>query len=90
MSEARVNIGDLRRFSAQLKAYNEKLKSSRGELLSALEQLGQDWDDEQRRKFEEGLRQASQAMDRLSERIDSTQLPYLHKKIQAGERYLNH
>lgn len=88
MAGAQVNIAELRRFSSQLRAYSEKLKQNKNQLLSALGQLGQAWDDDRRKQFEEQLQQATTAIDNLTQRIESTELPYLQRKIQAGERYL--
>lgn len=90
MPGAQVNVAELERFAANLKAYNERLKQSKSQIMSALDHLGQSWDDSQRKKFDESLQQTLKTIDRLSQNIENVELPYLRQKIQAGRIYLGH
>lgn len=87
MGQAHGNPEELRLFANALQHYLDTLEDETGQLDGAFNQLGDTWDDQKRREFEEVYRQLRGALDAFREQSND-QIPYLHQLATDLETYL--
>ena len=67
MSQAHGNPEELRIFAGALQKYLDVLNEETGQLDGAFNQLGDTWDDQKRREFEEVYMQLRNALNHFNE-----------------------
>ncbi len=87
MSQAIVNPGEIRRFAARLKQFNNELLNQLTVLHGQLSGLGQSWRDREHDKFVQEFDQTMQVIKRF---VDSTNqhIPFLLRKADRADEYL--
>ena len=88
MSQAHGNPEELRIFAGALQKYLDVLNEETGQLDGAFNQLGDTWDDQKRREFEEVYMQLRNALDHFNEQA-AEQVPYLQQLAVDLETYLS-
>ena len=88
MSQAHGNPEELRIFAGALQKYLDVLNEETGQLDGAFNQLGDTWDDQKRREFEEVYMQLRSALDHFNEQA-AEQVPYLQQLAVDLETYLS-
>ena len=88
MSQAHGNPEELRIFASALQKYLDVLNEETGQLDGAFNQLGDTWDDQKRRKFEEVYMQLRNALNHFNEQA-AEQIPYLQQLAVDLETYLS-
>jgi uncharacterized protein YukE len=88
MPQAIVDPGELRRFAQSLKRFNTDLLESSSILSNQLASLSQSWRDQENKKFSEEFQQSMKVISRFIE-TNSEHIPYLLRKAQLVEEYLN-
>lgn len=79
---------DVRRFAEELQRFNNDLQSRMGSLQARFAALGDTWQDQEHSKFAEEFKQTLKALRKFIE-ISNIHAPYLMKKAQRIEEYLN-
>lgn len=87
MSMAIANPEELRNFANTLQKYLENIEEETGALISAFSSLGDTWQDQQKTKFEEILKELLSILKRFEEDA-SEQIPHLLKMAEDLETYL--
>jgi|UniRef100_UPI00356391E7 hypothetical protein len=87
MSMAIANPEELRNFANTLQKYLENIEEETGVLTSAFSSLGDTWQDQQKNKFEEILKELLAVLKRFEEDA-SEQIPHLLKMAEDLETYL--
>ena len=87
MSMAIANPKELRNFANILQKYLENIEEETGDLTSAFSSLGDTWQDQQKNKFEEILKELLAVLKRFEEDA-SEQIPHLLKMAEDLETYL--
>ena len=88
MSQAHGNPEELRIFAGALQKYLDVLNEETGQLDGAFNQLGDTWDDQKRREFEEVYMQLRNALNHFNEQA-AEQIPYLQQLAVDLETYLS-
>ena len=78
----------VRRFAEELKRFNTDLQDKMGSLQARFSGLADTWQDQEHTKFEEEFKQIMKALKRFIE-VSNQQTPYLLRKAQRIEEYLN-
>lgn len=88
MPQAIMDPEQVRRFADELKRFNGDLQDRLAALQSRFAALGDTWQDQEHAKFVEEFKQTIKALKRFVE-ISSQHTPYLLRKAQRIEEYLN-
>jgi uncharacterized protein YukE len=88
MPQAIVDPGELRRFAQSLKRFNSELHENASALSNQLATLSQSWRDQENKRFSDEFQQNMKAVSRFIE-TNSEHIPYLLRKAQLIEEYLN-
>ncbi len=78
----------VRRFAEELKRFNAELQDRIASLQARFAALSDTWQDQEHAKFAEEFRASMKAMKRFIE-VSNQQTPYLLRKAQRIEEYLN-
>ena len=78
----------VRRFADELKRFNSDLQDKIASLQARFAALGDTWSDQEHAKFTEEFKQIMKALKKFIE-ISNQQTPYLLRKAQRIEEYLN-
>ncbi len=87
MPQAIVDPGELRRFAAQLRRFNDEMMKQMGALHGQLVGLGQTWRDKEHENFVEEFEQTLQVVGRFVEATNQ-HIPFLLRKADRVEEYL--
>jgi uncharacterized protein YukE len=88
MPQAIIDPEEVRRFAEELKRFNADLQTKISLLQARFASLGDSWQDQEHTKFSEEFKQAVKALKKFNE-ISSQHTPYLLRKAQRIEEYLN-
>ena len=88
MAQAIMDPEKVRRFADELQRFNADLENRMTLLHARFAALGDTWSDQEHEKFSEEFRQALKALKKFTE-ISKTHAPYLMRKAQRIEEYLN-
>jgi uncharacterized protein YukE len=88
MAQAHGNPEELRLFANALEHYLSTVEEETGRLDGAFSQLGDTWDDQKRREFEEVYQQLRGALNNFHEQA-TQQIPYLNQLATDLETYLS-
>ena len=78
----------VRRFAEELKRFNSELQDKIVSLQSRFAALSDTWQDQEHSKFADEFKQIMKALKKFIE-ISNQQTPYLLRKAQRIEEYLN-
>ncbi len=78
----------VRRFADELKRFTTELQDRMSALQARFAALGDAWQDQEHAKFAEEFKQTMKALKKFVE-ISNQQTPYLLRKAQRIEEYLN-
>ena len=78
----------VRRFADELKRFNADLQDKIASLQARFAALGDTWQDQEQAKFAEEFSQIMKALKKFVE-VSNQQAPYLLRKAQRIEEYLN-
>ena len=87
MAQAHGNPEELRIFAGALQHYLDTIIEETGRLDGAFNQLGDTWDDQKRREFEDVYQQLRGALNAFHEQA-TEQIPYLNQLATDLETYL--
>jgi uncharacterized protein YukE len=87
MPQAIANPEDLRRFSAELKQFNNQLRESTSRLQAQFVRLGDTWRDQEHQKFAQEFEQTMRVLAHFMRTADE-HIPFLLRKAQRIEEYL--
>ena len=88
MAQAIMDPEQVRRFAEELKRFNADLQDKVASLQVRFSALGDTWQDEEHAKFAEEFKQIIKALKKFVE-VSNQQTPYLLRKAQRIEEYLN-
>lgn len=88
MPQAIMDPGEVRRFADELKRFNNDLQDRVMSLQARFNALGDTWQDQEHAKFAEEFKQLLKALKKFVE-ASNQQTPYLMRKAQRIEEYLN-
>ncbi len=88
MPQAIMDPEDVRRFADELKRFNTELQDRLVSLQARFASLGDTWQDQEHAKFAEEFKQIMKALKKFVE-VSNQQTPYLLRKAQRIEEYLN-
>ena len=88
MGQAHGNPEELRLFASALQHHLDTVEEETGRLDGAFNQLGDTWDDQKRREFEEVYQQLRGALNSFHEQA-TQQIPYLQQLAADLETYLS-
>lgn len=88
MSQAIMDPEKVRRFAEELHRFNTEIENRMSLLHARFTALGDTWQDQEHEKFAEEFRQAMKALKKFTE-MSQTHTPYLLRKAQRIEEYLN-
>lgn len=88
MAQAIMDPEQVRRFADELKRFNADLQDKIASLQARFAALGDTWQDQEHAKFTEEFKQIMKALKKFIE-ISNQQTPYLLRKAQRIEEYLN-
>lgn len=83
-----MDPGEVRRFAAELKRFNDDVQARAGALQARFASLAETWKDQEQAKFAEEFITTMKVLNKFVE-ISERQTPYLMKKAQRIEEYLN-
>ncbi len=78
----------VRRFADELKRFNSDLQDKIASLQARFAALGDTWQDQEHEKFSDEFKQIMKALKKFVE-VSNQQTPYLLRKAQRIEEYLN-
>ncbi len=78
----------VRRFADELKRFNSDLQDKIASLQARFAALGDTWQDQEHEKFSDEFKQIMKALKKFIE-VSNQQTPYLLRKAQRIEEYLN-
>ncbi len=87
MAQAIVDPEQLRQFAAMLKRYSQQVRESTASLSQAQARLQETWRDQENRRFSEEFDDQVKLVNKLLESSER-HIPYLHKKAEIIEQYL--
>ena len=87
MSKAMVDPGELRRFAAELKRFNDDLQHQMKVVHGRLTTLGQTWRDQEHTKFAAEFEETIKVLTRFTE-ASERHIPFLIRKAERAEEYL--
>ena len=88
MAQAIMDPEQVRRFADELKRFNGDLQDKIASLQARFAALGDTWQDQEQAKFAEEFAQIMKALKKFIE-VSNQQAPYLLRKAQRIEEYLN-
>lgn len=88
MAQAVMDPEQVRRFADELKRFNTDLQDKVASLQARFAALGDTWQDQEQAKFAEEFAQIMKALKKFVE-VSNQQAPYLLRKAQRIEEYLN-
>jgi uncharacterized protein YukE len=88
MAQAIMDPERVRRFAEELQRFNSEVENRLTMLHARFVALGDTWQDQEHLKFSEEFRQTIKALKKFIE-ISNQQTPYLLRKAQRIEEYLN-
>ncbi len=88
MPQAMMDPEQVRRFADELKRFNTDLQDRMAALQARFSALGDTWQDQEHAKFSEEFKQILKALKKFVE-VSNQQTPYLLRKAQRIEEYLN-
>jgi uncharacterized protein YukE len=88
MGKAVMDPERVRRFAEELHRFNDELQNRMIALQARFAALGDTWQDQEHEKFAEEFQQIMKALKKFVE-ISHQQTPYLLRKAQRIEEYLN-
>jgi len=88
MAQAIMDPEKVRRFADEMQRFNADLENRMTLLHARFASLGDSWADQEHEKFSEEFRQALKALKKFTE-LSKTHAPYLMRKAQRIEEYLN-
>jgi uncharacterized protein YukE len=88
MSQAIMDPEQVRRFAEELKRFNADLQDKMASLQARFAALSDTWQDDEQGKFAEEFKQTMKALKKFVE-VSNQQTPYLLRKAQRIEEYLN-
>jgi len=88
MPQAIMDPEEVRRFAEELKRFNSDLQDRVVSLQARFSALGDTWQDQEHSKFAEEFKQTMKALKKFVE-VSNQHTPYLLKKAQRIEEYLN-
>ena len=88
MPQAIMDPGEVRRFAEELKRFNTETQNRMSLLQARFAALGDTWQDQEHAKFAEEFKQIVKALKKFVE-VSNQQTPYLLRKAQRIEEYLN-
>ncbi len=88
MAQAVMDPDKVRRFAEELQRFNNELQNRMSSLHVRFAALGDTWQDQEHQKFAEEFAQIMKALKKFVE-IANQQTPYLLRKAQRIEEYLN-
>jgi uncharacterized protein YukE len=78
----------VRRFAEELQRFNREIEGRMATLQARFAALGDTWQDQEQVKFADEFKQTMKALKKFIE-ISGEQAPYLLRKAQRIEEYLN-
>jgi uncharacterized protein YukE len=88
MTQAIMDPERVRRFAEELQRFNRDIEGRMSTLQARFAALGDTWQDQEHAKFSDEFRQTMKALKKFIE-ISAEQTPYLLRKAQRIEEYLN-
>ena len=88
MGQAHGNPEELRIFAGTLQHYLDTLEEETGRLDGAFNQLGDTWNDQKRREFEEVYQHLRGALNAFQEQVKD-QIPHIQQLATDLETYLS-
>jgi uncharacterized protein YukE len=88
MAQAVMDPEKVRRFAEDLHRFNDDLQARMIALQTRFAALGDTWHDQEHEKFAEEFKQIMRALKKFVE-VANQQTPYLLRKAQRIEEYLN-
>lgn len=88
MAKAVMDPEKVRRFAEELHRFNDELQTRMTSLQTRFAALGDTWQDQEHEKFAGEFQQIMKALKKFVE-ISNQQTPYLLRKAQRIEEYLN-
>lgn len=88
MAQAIMDPERVRRFAEELQRFNSEMENRLTLLHARFVALGDTWQDQEHARFSEEFRQTFRALKKFIE-ISNQQTPYLLRKAQRIEEYLN-
>ena len=88
MSQAIMDPERVRRFAEELQRFNRDVEGRMATLQARFSALGDTWQDQEQIKFADEFKLTMKALKRFVE-ISAQQSPYLLRKAQRIEEYLN-
>jgi uncharacterized protein YukE len=88
MAKAVMDPEKVRRFAEELHRFNDELQNRMISLQARFTALGDTWQDQEHEKFAEEFQHIMKALKKFVE-ISNQQTPYLLRKAQRIEEYLN-
>lgn len=88
MAQAVMDPEKVRRFAEDLHRFNDDLQARMIALQTRFAALGDTWQDQEHEKFAEEFKQIMRALKKFVE-VANQQTPYLLRKAQRIEEYLN-
>jgi uncharacterized protein YukE len=88
MPQAIMNPEEVRRFAEELKRFNAELQTRASLLQGRFTALADTWQDQEHQKFAEEFRQTMKVLHKFND-LSNEQIPYLLRKAQRIEEYLN-
>ncbi|MGO8675614.1 MAG: WXG100 family type VII secretion target [Limisphaerales bacterium] len=88
MAQAIMDPEQVRRFAEELKRFNTDLQDKIVSLQTRFAALSDTWQDQEHAKFADEFKQVMKALKKFIE-ISNQQTPYLLRKAQRIEEYLN-
>ena len=88
MAQAVMDPEQVRRFADELRRFNTELQDKMAALHARFAALSDTWQDQEHAKFAEEFKQTMKALKKFVE-VSNQQTPYLLRKAQRIEEYLN-
>ncbi len=88
MSQAIMDPEKVRRFAEELQRFTREVEARMSSLQARFAALEDTWQDQEQARFAEEFRQTMRALKKFIE-ISGQQTPYLLRKAQRIEEYLN-
>lgn len=88
MSQAIMDPEQVRRFAEELQRFNTDLQNRMSALIARFNSLGDTWQDQENLKFAEEFKDTMKVLRKFTE-TSGRQAPYLMRKAQRIEEYLN-
>jgi len=88
MAQAIMDPEEVRRFATELKRFNEDLLNKATSLQARFTALGATWQDQEQQRFAEEFVNMMKVLKKFVE-VSEKQTPYLLRKAQRIEEYLN-